>query len=243
MSRPRAERLRGCILSLSVDNHIDVWVFTETHPDVDPGSGYRIVTSSSPAPDRFGAERWVSIWARSDLSASPLDSADPERTACARFSFVGTADWYIYGTVLPWHGDKRCPPVIGKTAFETALAAQKSDWVQIQARHPEVRLIVTGDFNQDMLDNGHYYGSSIRRRALQDALKQTELECVTGGSEDPVVTQKEGHASVDHICISRNLRGRDTRPKVWPKTAQLRRGLSDHFGVVVSLNVASSTSD
>ena len=221
---------------LAIDT--DVWVFTETHRDVDPGPGYRIVACSSPALDRSGAERWVSIWARTDLTNASYTSANTERTACARISFETGADWYVYGVVLPWHGDKRRSPVMGKEGFMEALDEQASESVRIQATHPKARLLVAGDFNQDLLDDGHFYGSRARRRVLQDALERAELECVTGGSTDPVARQNEGQASIDHVCIPRDRGVTVTSMAVWPSTAQLRCGLSDHHGVVVSLNVA-----
>jgi hypothetical protein len=233
MSRPRAERLRDHLLAVDAE----VWILTETHPYIDLGPRYRMAASSSSAPDRSGAERWVSIWARADFTTISYKSVGPERTACARLSFRGT-DWYLYGAVLPWHGDKRRDPVIGLPAFTAALQELESDWARIRATDPKARLLVAGDFNQDLLDAGHYYGSRSRRQALQDTLERATLTCVTGGTADPVARQIPGHASVDHVCIPQDSRITVTDMVVWPSTNELRRGLSDHYGVLVSLNVA-----
>lgn len=234
MSRPRANRLQDRLLAVDAD----VWILTETHPYVDLAPRYRIAACSSPAPDRTGAERWVSIWVRAGFTTTSYASTDTERTTCARLSSGSAVDWYLYGTVLPWHGDKRRDPVIGSAAFIAALKEQESDWARIQDADPKARLLVAGDFNQDLLDEGHYYGSHSRRRALQGALERAGLTCVTGGAADPVARQIAGHASVDHVCISQDSRITVTDMAVLPSTEQLRRGLTDHYGVLVSLNVA-----
>lgn len=95
---------------------------------------------------------------------------------------------------------------MGAAAFQAALDEQEADWLRIQKNHPKARLLVAGDFNQDLLDDGHYYGSRWRRQAILDALGRAGLKCVTAGSNDPVADQIEGHASVDHVCIPRDLR-------------------------------------
>jgi hypothetical protein len=234
MSRPRATRLLDHILAIDAD----VWILTETHPNVALKSRYRVAASSSSGSDRFGDERWVTIWVRTPFDTTSCPTADPERTACARLSLGRGVDWYVYGVVLPWHGDKRRHPVVGSPAFISALNEQESDWASIRDIDPKARLLVAGDFNQDLLDEGHYYGSRLRRQALQDALERAGLTCVTGGASDPVARQVAGHASVDHICIPRDSRVTVTDMTVWPSSGQLRRGLSDHYGVSVSLNVA-----
>jgi len=235
MSRPRATRLQDHMRAIEAD----VWVLTETHPHVALDSTHRLAASSSPASDRSGDERWVTIWVRMDLDATSCPTTDLERTACARWSSIHGATWYVYGTVLPWHSDKRRQPIAGELPFIAALKEQESDWASIRDTDPKARLLVAGDFNQDLLDEGHYYGSRSRRRALQAALDRTGLTCVTGGTTDPVARQISGHASVDHVCIPRDSSITVTGMTVWPSTEQLRRGLSDHFGVTVSLNVAT----
>ena len=238
MSRPRATRLLDHIRAIDAD----VWILTETHPNVALNSTHRLVASSSSASDRCGDERWVTLWVRTNFEATSCPTTDSERTACARVSSSHGAIWFVYGTVLPWHSDKRRVPLIGSAAFIAALKEQESDWARIQATDPKARLLVAGDFNQDLLDEGHYYGSDSRRRALQGALEQTGLTCVTGGAADPVARQIPGHASVDHVCIPLDTRITVTGMTVWPSTEQLRRGLSDHYGVTVSLNAANPLS-
>lgn len=234
MSRPRATRLLDHIRAIDAD----VWILTETHPNVAPSSTHRLVASSSPAPDRSGDERWVTIWVRTGFDATSCPTTDSERTACARLLSSRGATWFVYGTVLPWHSDQRRQPIAGESAFIAALKEQKSDWAVIRDTNPKARLLVAGDFNQDLLDEGHFYGSREHRRALQAALDRTGLTCVTGGSTDPVARQIPGHASIDHVCIPRDTRITVTDMTVWPSTGQLRRGLSDHYGVTVSLNDA-----
>jgi len=234
MSRPRATRLQDHIRAIEAD----VWILTETHPNVGLSSTHRLAASSSPASDRSGDERWVAIWVRTDFDTTSCPTTDPERTACARLSLERGVDWYVYGTVLPWLSDKRRHPVVGSAAFIAALKDQESDWASIRAADPKARLLVAGDFNQDLLDEGHYYGSRKGRQALQITLERAGLACVTGGASDPVARHDPRHASIDHVCILRDSGITVTGMTVWPKAGQLGSRLSDHYGVTVLLNVA-----
>jgi len=233
MSRPRANRLRDHLVEVDAD----ILVLTETHPHVSLEPGYRIAASSSDAPDRMGAERWVTIWVRSGYGSEAIETSDPERTACAHVSGVGIVDCCVYGLVLPWLGDKRHDPLVGFEAFKAALERQQSDWKGLALDHPKALQIVAGDFNQDLLDVGHYYGSGDRRKKLEEAIESARLRCQTRRDEDPVARQVPGQASVDHICVSMDAGASKTNASIWPQTEDLRHGLSDHFGVAVSLQV------
>lgn len=230
MSGARARRLCAHIATIAAD----VWVFTETHPEVDPGSGFRLVASAAPAPDRAGDERWVTIWARTHLDAAPRDCRDAERAACVRLTESAGTIWYVYGTVLPWLGDPRRAPARGAAGFLAALQAQAADWSAIRAADAAARLCVAGDFNQDLLTVGHYYGSRQRREALRAALDQVGLQCPTAGVADPVVRIAPGHASVDHVCVSQGSPVA-TSVTTWPVDAELARTLSDHRGVMATI--------
>ena len=64
---------------------------------------------------------------------------------------------------------------------------------------------MAGDFNQDLNAN-HYYGSKVGKAALQKALCEAELACVTGGENDPIIKAGfESFANIDHICFNSEL--------------------------------------
>jgi hypothetical protein len=205
----------------------DVWVLTETHREFSPGPGYLLVASSADAPDRDAkrGECWVAIWSK--LPAVPIHlTADLERVAAAKVSDSVT----VVGTVLPWLSDDRHPEIRGEAAFRARLSEQLADWMKLS----NSRLCVAGDFNQDLLTTGHYYGSSGGRQALRDALKEAGLQCLTGDGSDPLAAAP-GLASIDHICVS-GVRSVGLPPSTsWPVVGELDRKLSDHYGVWADL--------
>ena len=202
----------------------DAWILTETHRAFCPGPTYQLVAHSADAPDRDTArgECWVAIWSR--LPAQPLTlTADLERVAALR---VGSL--VIIGPVLPWLSDDRDPLLRGEAAFQGRLADQAADWAQFLGTPGGV--CVAGDFNQDLLPSGHYYGSSGGRTALGAALASAGLKCLTGGVDDPLLVSP-GLACIDHICVG-GLQARGRPPSsAWPRPGTLRRGLTDHYGV------------
>jgi hypothetical protein len=201
---------------------VDVWVITEIHRDFAPGPGYRLIAHSADAPDRDAArgECWVAIWSR--LPAEPVAlTADPERTAAAR---VGSTA--VIGTVLPWLSDHRDPVLSGEAAFRARLAEQQADWWRLRSVAGGV--CVAGDFNQDLLMLGHYYGSTGGRGALRAALAETGLECLTGGADDPLAGSP-GLACIDHICVGGLRAANLPRSSAYPRPGELPRGLTDHY--------------
>jgi hypothetical protein len=198
----------------------DVWVITESHPHLDLGPDFRMLAESVPAPDRSPGERWVAIWVRSTADACALPGYASERTACVRLA--GPADLLVYGTVLPWGNDDRFGPR-GFEAFATALDLQVAHWRDLRKIAP---LVVAGDLNQDLLPEGrHYYGSKEKRDRLRTKLDEVGLRCVTADLE------VDGHACIDHICLSPEVRPEYPACEVWPK--QRDTSLSDHFAVAV----------
>jgi hypothetical protein len=220
----RAEQLQSRMAAVAAD----VWVLTETHRDFPPCPGYRLVSHSADAPDRDTGrgECWVAIWSRLPAERVEL-TADLERVAAARVGGYVV----VVGTVLPWLADDRHPDVRGEAAFRARLAEQAADWRRL-GREPGSGLCVAGDFNQDLLTSGHYYGSKQGREALREALASAGLECLTGGEDDPLAGV-QGIACIDHICV-RGLRPNGPRRSTgWPVPGELPNGLTDHYGVWV----------
>jgi hypothetical protein len=222
--RPGESARAARLLELRSLVDADVWVLTETHREFSPGAGYRLVSQSADAPDRVFSrgECWTAIWSR--LPAEPVAlTADLERVAGARVQSSVT----VVGTVLPWLTDLRTPGLRGEAAFKTRLAEQATDWRRL--REELGPLCVAGDFNQDLRMSGHYYGSAGGRVTLRSTLASLDLECLTGGADDPLSVSGR-LACIDHICVS-GLRAIGTpRSTEWPAAGTLRKGLTDHYG-------------
>lgn len=219
----RAKRLLGQIETVEAD----VWVLTETYQDFTPGTEYELIAHSTEAPDRNAkrGECWVAVWSRRPLSAQKVKlTKDLERVAAAR---VGKTT--IVGTVLPWLSDSRDPKLRGKAAFLARLDDQAADWKRL--RNEPGAMCVAGDFNQDLLLSGHYYGSDEGRTKLRATLCNTHLKCLTAGNDDPL-KGTQGHASIDHICIG-DLRAVNSSHRL-PASGPLK-GFTDHFGIWVDV--------
>jgi hypothetical protein len=219
----RSER----VLNLMDDIKADVWVLTETDRKLKPGPQYERVAYSADALDRDTkrGECWVAIWCKPELGAvQETLNADKERVAAVRLTGSGIV---VVGTVLPWLSDTHSSGVRGEKAFCARLSEQRADWLRLKSGG----LCVAGDFNQDLFKDGHYYGSEGGRKALREALIKCELDCLTGGDDDPLA----GHAglgSVDHIAVAGLRAVGKPRSTVWPKPGELnRRLLTDHYGV------------
>jgi hypothetical protein len=226
--RPRATVRGPALRGWMADVNADVWVLTETFRGFAPGPGYELAASSVDAPDRTAGpgERWVAIWSRLPALPVPL-TANLERAAAAQVGDVLT----VVGTVLPWHGDRRHPVHRGSAAFCTRLSEQSADWRQL--RVGSGALCVAGDFNQDLLTTGRYYGSAKGRQALLETLASAGLKCLTGGEDDPLAGA--GRACIDHICVA-GVRAVG-RHSVWPAPGELSRRLTDHYGSWADLEV------
>ena len=118
----------------------------------------------------------------------------------------------------------------GEALFLRRLSEQANDWQRLQA---EGALCVAGDFNQDLLPTGHYYGSKNGRAALRKALLSCNLECLTGGEYDPLANEL-GRANIDHICVHKMLPLQSPPSSAWPPAGQLK-GLTDHYCIYATI--------
>jgi hypothetical protein len=213
----------------------DVWVLTETHDAVSPGSGYSAVSAGQP--DRPGepGERWATIWSRLPIEPLP-PTRDMARSVAALVHPPDGAPLVIYGTVLPWLGSRwRDFPADNGLAFRAALAAQLADWIALVRQFPDCDLCVIGDLNQD-LSRRYYYGSRANRTALLDALVSVGLTALTADPGDPVRALAPLRASIDHICFPTRVAQRGpARLELWPPGVAPDARLSDHFGVAADL--------
>ncbi len=179
-------------------------------------------------------EVWTAVWSRFPI-VRDFEVSDPNRSVCVEVE-TPIGGLVVYGTVLPWLGDKRFEPLRGAAALASELAKQASDWRRIRAESSHCGFCVAGDFNQDLSET-HYYGSAAGRVALRKTLQDNGLVCLTAGGLDRIHELTEGRCSaIDHICLGESwaprFRGSSS---VWPLECERTRSLSDHFGVWVEL--------
>lgn len=234
------ERAKNCaaLRQCTDEQNADVWVLTETHDVFSTGQAH----SSSASARRDGTkldgtgDRWVTITSKHPIQ--PLATTDGVRTHAARVSPKEIAPFVVFGTVLPWRGDKwRGFSSAGGVAFAEALKVQLADWRKLRAEFPEDEFFVLGDFNQDLAAE-HYYGSKVSRAALTDALDAIGCTALTGGEGDPIVRDSAPFACIDHICARRDSCWTARAAQRWPDSPQPVRALSDHFGVSIEFSLS-----
>jgi len=229
---PQADRQREWLQQINAD----IWVLTETDQAISPGPAYRSIASAQPDRPARQSERWVQIWVRQG-TVRPIATADPARTACAAVQWQNGQNYLIYGTVLPWL-ESTWRTYDSRDAFAAALQLQQADWQRLMDSHPQVPLVVAGDFNQDLSDLP-YYGSRRNKQALRRALAESQLDCLTDGDHDPVRRVTGGqHANIDHICGSGGRGVKLLESFAWPPQLNALRGVSDHFGVGVTVELS-----
>jgi hypothetical protein len=216
----------------------DIWVLTESHTHVAPGDGFQLIAHSGRSDASDAGESWVTVWSR--IGGAPVATTDCDRSAAAEVSLGSGRTLVVFGTVLPWLGSGwRNVAAENGAAFGASLAEQVADWNRIRIDDPRRELCVAGDFNQDLLTVGHYYGSKAGRTALRSALDTTKLSCPTSDPGDAVHRHTAGRAAgIDHICISAGLSTANHSAHVWPALEARGKTLSDHFGVCI--NVAAT---
>jgi len=209
----------------------DVWVLTETHIDLTPGSGYRPIHScerNAPGNRSVVADsRWVTIWARDELMPRPIHVTDPERTAACSLETESGPFW-VFGTVLPWYGDRE------KGSVAVEVARQQRDWLRMKDEVGPVGC-VAGDFNVNLGGGPHYYGSRESKSAVKASLCETGLFVLTDYPNAKLPGRDYG--LIDHIAVSQELSVPRPAPCVWDKTDEDDHLLSDHAGVAVDIAV------
>lgn len=219
----------------------DVWVFTETHDSFTERlkKHLSMTHEASSASGRDGnfkeKHRWVTICSKHELEVEP--TTDPKRTAAARVKPDGAQPFVVFGTVLPWHGDKwNGNESAGGHAFKAAVEMQAGDWKCLREKYLDDELFIAGDFNQDLVASPpRYYGSRSNRVALEAALESADMKVLTSGAFDPVRSQSKEFACIDHICCRKDSRWKRVRTLRWPDEEKPAKWLSDHFGIAVEL--------
>jgi hypothetical protein len=216
------------------ENPADIWVLTETHDALVP-QGCEFAAHSLPRPKNWSGirsgSRWVSIWSRYPiLRQVDLPEADRERTVAALLDVGHDATVLVYGTVLPWKGDRQ---KFDWSEHHRIIPKQCSEWLKLQDLHADAALCVAGDYNTD-LGTGAYYGTKAGIAALRTGLENCDLFCPTAPELFP--TGWLPHPPIDHIALPAMWKGKTTVVAAWPAD---RLNLSDHSGLVVSVGTAS----
>lgn len=233
-SQQRCNSIRTHLLRVDAD----IWILTETHELVVPGTAYSSVMSGTPDRQSEPGEHWAGIWSRHPIIHLPSFVSDKARCTAAYIEDPDMGEIVVYAMVLPWIGSKwRDFKSANGVAFAEALKTYAGDWRRLRAAFPSAIHIVAGDFNQDLAPY-HYYGSKKQRELLEAVLAAPDLRmtAVTSEANDPIDWDRtQRYACIDHICVSESPGlhvGKMTR---WPQSGKPDPSLSDHAGVAVEL--------
>ena len=214
----------------------DIWVLTETFVDRVPSAGFD-AAFSPPHPDRRPDpnERWTAIWSRWPIT--PLDDPAPHRRgSVAAMIATPTGPLVVYGTVIAYHGEPTHDDGRPARAWEVHRAEierQTAEWRRLRELHPDVPIVVAGDFNQARSGRPRSYGTDAARQALNEGLAHAGLRCLT--DVDLVETDAISDRShVEHIAASEALE--QVGPvHAWDRVDVAGRRLSDHPTLAVDL--------
>jgi hypothetical protein len=226
-ARPsRLSALRDTLVS----NPADIWVLTETHDHLSP-PGCPFAAHAEPRPKEAAAvrpgSRWASIWSAFPiLEQVRLDGADHERTVVAALDLGTHGRMIVYGTVLPWKGDR------GKQ-HHRVVAQQAREWRELRERFADASMCVAGDYNTDM-GGGGPYGGRAGVAALEQGLGECSMYCATAPTA--IGDWPLAQPLIDHIALPVAWRSSTRLAAAWP--AQKR--MSDHCGLVLDTSAALS---
>ena len=224
----RHERIEAVMSDFTAD----VWVLTESHKDVAPKKS-SVVTSTTSEDGHC----WSSICSKFPITSLIDYVTDRDRCTAARIMHPVYGELIVYATVLPWVGSVWNGQAWqeGK-AFISALDIYRRDWEQLQLAYPNAIHIVAGDFNQSLVD-WHYYGSKKIRTKLEQVIEECNMQIVTAGINDPVARDAKPYACIDHICLTTSSIEQVYTTKRFPDQAKPDKKLSDHFGIIVELEL------
>lgn len=211
-------------------NYADIWVLTETHDDLAPPHCQHVL-HSKPRPKNWRGirpgSRWVSIWTKYPIiNEVSRPCADQERTVSALLDVGAGRPMLVYGTVLPWKGDR------GKfdwSVHHRVIPQQCAEWLELKQAYPNADLCIAGDFNTDM-GSGGYYGTKKGIAALRTGLGACEQFCATEPSRFPAGLL--AYQPIDHIALPLTLELSTSIVAAW---AADKKTLSDHSGVVIEI--------
>lgn len=210
----------------------DIWILTETRDVISLGHDWHSL-SSFPIPDyHTQGETLVTIWSKSEW---PIRAVSASRfTACAEILVPNIGPLLVYGTVIPWDKDEGFSERFKAGRWEEhrrQVKVQANEWEVLAKSYPEHLMCIAGDFNQHRDLVGSYRDSDSVSK-ISDSLSICGLECITENNDKCVNLSKP---LVDHICLSKSLVASSSLT-VWPYDEVDNIRLSDHHGVMVTIN-------
>jgi len=219
----------------------DIWILTEAHDTINPGTEYHFASTptvaASPIFHREG-EHKTTVWSRWPI-IELFKPSTPHRAICPILE-TPLGKLVVYGTVLPYHG-ARWPYGTPRNwdAHYAAIATQGADWWRLRRKYPGDGLCAAGDFNQNRPIRSTY-GTKWGRVLLDLALKESDLIGVTQSdfavaSKLPLEELELITNSIDHIYLNSLWAKKVTNVGIWPGQTAAGDYLSDHSGVFVDL--------
>jgi len=239
--KPKGWKIAPAQLYRMAEVDADVWLLTETHLDHRPTSMHGHFVFSPPHPERRPLdERWAAIWSRWPLT--PIEDPAPhQRGTVAAIVQMPGAHFIAYCTVIAWANEPFFDDGRPARMWEIHHAEaerQAAEWVRIRELHPDLPLVVGGDFNHDR-DGSGWYGSDKGRRIVTTGLTAAGLDCVTDFDVVALGLLPAQHL-VDHICVPSAWADR-TDVTVLDRFDTDGTRLSDHPTVIVDVAIDAST--
>jgi exonuclease III len=215
------------------ENQADIWVLTETHDELRPPQ-CDVVAHTEPRPKNWSGirpgSRWVSIWSRFPIiDVVTLPTADKERTITVVLDIGQARTLIVYGTVMPWKGDRG---IQDWSEHHRIVPQQCAELLELSQIYPDAALCVAGDFNTDM-GTGSYYGTKQGIAMLRAGLTDCKLFCATEMLRVPVGLLQ--HPPIDHIAVPSAWEAFTKVVSAWPAKKGV---LSDHSGLVIETSEA-----
>ncbi len=205
----------------------DIWILTESHDSLSPGSEYCAAHSRPRLPHAARVKdgsRWASIWSRFPMESKTLDTHDADRVVAVHID-APIGPLTVYGTVFPWRGDT-------ERKIDVAVAAQGKDWTSLRQRFPTRSLIVAGDLNSDLISTSHFLTKQAHT-TIDAALIENDLFVATHPNRIPPAKLKE--PPIDHVLLPNKWKERSTIVAAWEGKVGKPR-LSDHSGLIVEVS-------
>ncbi len=200
----------------------DIWILTETHPEMTPDPTYdHCETPPDPRWHKDGGS-WVAIWSRWSVQR-PVPTRTPLLSLCVEVMPFGVP-LSVYGSVIPWANDPGPNGGAKKWSEQYRVIEQQAlDWRDLQGTQT---ICVAGDFNQT-LHGPTGYGTKAGREQLQTALKHGGLSCVTAVID----------YTIDHICGSTEWKQYVSGLYRWQAYTTKGAAVSDHDGFYIDLRL------
>lgn len=208
----------------------DVCVITEVHEGFEIAEQAAVAFSADGQAPYASWEHAVGIWSHYPvIKQIPVSDVS---LACCVVLQTPIGPLVVYGTILPY---RNAGQRLGKKAWELhqfSLKLQLKDWESIRHAHPNLHMVVAGDFNMTMEPSNAYVDRESRQLLLR-ACNDLDLSCLTAGDTRAAL----GRSNIDHVLASRSLAMVGAACHAHPKlfVDGQTKLLSDHNSVISTL--------